>query len=133
MPTERPRTNWTLGTVAGPNTLTVTISGVGGDDQRDRRGRRAPRSDQGQHRLATVVASSSTPLVVRAVDQFNNPVPGIDVNWTASGGTLTSATTATGSSGNAQVTFTTDVLPATYTITAVTTGFAPVTFTLTGR
>ena len=31
------------------------------------------------------------------------------------------------------MTFTTDALPATYTITAVDDGFAPVTFTLTGR
>ena len=80
----------------------------------------------------TVVASSSTAFVVRAVDQFNNPVPGIAVNWTSSGGTLTPAATATGNSGNAQTTFTTDSLPAKYTITASTPGFAPVTFTLTG-
>jgi Bacterial Ig-like domain (group 1) len=129
----RAANDWTLGTTSGPNTLAVSIAGVsvtisatGSADAL--RGLIKVSTDS-----QTVVASSSTPFVVRAVDQFNNAVPGIAVNWTSSAGTLTPAATTTGNSGNAQTTFTTDSLPAKYTITASTPGFAPVTFTLTGR
>lgn len=128
----RTSNDWTLGTAAGPQTLTVSVDGVavtinatGAADAL--RGLIKVSTDS-----QTVVASSSTGIVVRAVDQFNNPVPGITVNWTSVGGTLTPATTTTGDGGNAQITFTTDAVPAKYTITATSPGFAPVVFTLTG-
>jgi hypothetical protein len=129
----RTSNDWTLGTTSGQNTVSVSAAGVAVTVT-------ATGAADALHGLIkvstdsqTVVASSSTSFVVRAVDQFSNPVPGIDVAWAATAGTLTPASTTTGNSGNAQVTFTTDVVPTVYTVTATATGFAPVTFTLTGK
>ena len=83
----RAANDWTLGTTSGPNTLTVSIAGAavtiiatGSADAL--RGLIKVSTDS-----QTVVASSSTAFAVRAVDQFNNPVPGIAVNWMSSAGT----------------------------------------------
>jgi hypothetical protein len=79
-----------------------------------------------------VVSGGAVQLIARAVDQFGNGVPGVTVTWTASGGSIAPASSATGSSGDAAVTFTTAATPATYTITAAAPGLQSVTFTLTG-
>lgn len=129
----RTSTDWTLGTAAGTNTLTasaagtvVTITATG-----------APDALRGLIKVSpdpqTVVATASTSFIVRAVDQFNNPIPGILVSWTTSAGTLSTSSATTGPSGNAQTTLTTDAAPTVYTVTAATAGFAPVTFTATSR
>ncbi len=76
---------------------------------------------------STVVAGASLILTARVTDAKGNPSVGSSVNWTTSGGTLTTSTTTTGSGGNAQT-----VLTATargrYTITATLPGKASVTF-----
>jgi Bacterial Ig-like domain (group 1) len=124
--------DWTLGTTSGTQTLTASITGVAVTISATA----APDVMRGLIKASldsqTVVSTASTSFTVRAVDQYNNPVPGIVVNWTANAGTLSAASTTTGDSGNAQVSFTTNAIPTHYTITAATAGFAPVTFTLTG-
>lgn len=124
--------DWTLGTASGPNTLTAAVSGVSVTITATA----SPDSVRGIIKASldsqTVVATASSSFIVRAVDRFNNPVPGITVNWTTSDGTLAATSTTTGLSGNAQVTLTTNQTPAVYTVTATAPGFAPVTFTLTG-
>ena len=123
---------WTLGTVSGANVLVVsvgtgvtTVTATGAPDSLRVLNKVSADS---QH----VVPAASMPLVVRAVDRFGNPVAGVVVTWTSTGGTIAPISTTTGNGGNAQVTFTADTIPAVYTITATTTGLAPVVFTLTG-
>jgi adhesin/invasin len=126
-------TDWTLGTAAGTNTLTATVAGAVVTITATG----APGALRGLTKASadpqTVVATASASFIVRAVDQFNNPIPGIVVDWTSSAGSLASTSSTTGTSGNAQTTLTTDAVPNVYTITATTSGFAPVTFTLIGR
>jgi hypothetical protein len=46
------------------------------------------------------------PLVVMTVDEFGNPVPGAQVEWTSDEGELSADTTDTGADGTASVTWT---------------------------
>ncbi|HTE47836.1 MAG TPA: Ig-like domain-containing protein [Gemmatimonadaceae bacterium] len=125
--------DWTIGTIAGANSLEATITGasvqalatgtadvfatltkVSGDSQQ-------------------VVSSASMALVVKAGDKYGNPAPGVTVSWTSSGGTLSpAATTTTGPTGNATITLVTGLTPATYTVTATAPGTAPILFTVKG-
>ncbi len=126
--------NWTLGTVAGIDSLTASIASgasavitatvnpgvlasltlVSGDGQQ------------------VVSGGATAALVVRAADQNGNPIANAIVNWTTSGGTLSTVSTATDATGMASVTLTTGATPATYTVTATSGSSSPVTFTITG-
>lgn len=80
-----------------------------------------------------VVAGASALLSVRLVDSFGNPVPGVTINWTVTGGgSLSEPTSITGSSGHADVVLVTSPTPATYAVTASAVGIVAVTFTITG-
>jgi adhesin/invasin len=103
--------SWTLGTVAGADTLVATVGSltplvfsatanpgdvaslvkVSGDAQ--------------------VVAAGTTaaPFIVKAEDTYGNAVPGVTVTWvTENGGELSTTTTVTGADGLAQNVFTVD-------------------------
>jgi adhesin/invasin len=69
-----------------------------------------------------LVAGASTFITVHAADSFGNAVPGVTINWTASGGTLNPVTSTTGTTGNASVVFGTSTTPATYSVTATAPG-----------
>jgi len=75
-----------------------------------------------------LVAGASTLLSVRVVDSFGNRVPGIQVNWAASGGSLSTTSSTTGSAGNADVVFMTGTAPASYSVTATAPGLTPISF-----
>jgi adhesin/invasin len=127
-------TLWTLGTVAGVDTLDATVASgasvkigavgtaaamtalviVGGNSQ--------------------VIASGTTsqPLVVEAVDVFGNAVANVSVAWAATGGTLSASSTTTNASGLTSVMLTTVPPANTYTITATGNLLSTVNFTLTG-
>jgi hypothetical protein len=79
-----------------------------------------------------VVAGSSTLLTVKATDKSGNVVQGVSVAWTTTGGALTTATTVTGSSGKADVVFSTDGTPKSYTVTATVAGIGALTFKVVG-
>lgn len=126
---------WTLGTSAGLDSLTaslpngttavITATAAAG-------GVSALNIASGD---AQVVAAGSTtlPLVVRAIDQFGNPVANANITWSAVGGGSLSATSGTtDASGQAQVTFTTDALPASYSVSASIGQNISVTFTVSG-
>jgi hypothetical protein len=84
---------------------------------------------------SATISGASTLLTVRATDKGGNPVPGVTVTWTASGGSLTLQQTKTGASGNADVVFTAGSIggPATvYTVTAAAQGIGSVSFKVTG-
>ncbi len=84
---------------------------------------------------SATVTGSSTLLTVRTTDKGGNPVPGVKITWTASGGSLTLSQSTTGSSGNADVVFTAGSpgSPATvYTVTAAAQGIGSVSFKVSG-
>lgn len=74
------------------------------------------------------------PLVVEVLNQQNAPLQGITVQWSIAGpGTLSSASTTTGSNGRAQVNVTAGSTPGTITVTASVAGLPAVSFTLQSR
>ena len=84
---------------------------------------------------SATVSGSSILLTARATDKGGNPVPGVTVTWTASGGSLTLSQTTTGATGNADVVFTAGSIGAptkVYTITAAAQGIGSVSFKVTG-
>src|SRR5262245_32685562 len=84
---------------------------------------------------SATVSGSSTLLTVRATDKGGNPVPGVTVTWTATGGALTLTQSTTGATGNADVVFTAGSIggpPAVYTVTAAAQGIGSVSFKVTG-
>ncbi len=74
-----------------------------------------------------------TPLQVRAVDAFENVVPGATVTWSAPAGTLDPAASTTDAEGLASTTYTLPTAPGPVTITASVPGVEPVVFTATAR
>jgi adhesin/invasin len=76
---------------------------------------------------STVVAGASLLLTVRVTDIGGNAVPGTSVTWMSSAGTLSSTTTTTGASGNAEVALSTTARGS-YTVTATVPGIGTVTF-----
>ena len=84
---------------------------------------------------SATVSGASILLTARATDKGGNPVPGVTVTWTASGGSLTRSQTTTGATGNADVVFTAGSIGAAtkvYTITAAAQGIGSVSFKVTG-
>jgi len=126
---------WTLGTVAGVDSLTAQLSNgasaiitataapssvasltiMSGDNQ-------------------SVSAGSTTDaLVVKAVDQFGNAIPDTGITWSSpSGGSLSAELTMTDASGQAHVTLATDPSVSSYSVTA-TAGSVSVSFTVTAQ
>ena len=75
-----------------------------------------------------------SPLVVRVTDEEGNPVEGVAVGWSAQGGgSVSAATTTSGSNGQASVQRTLGDQPGVQTTTATASGLqgSPVTFTST--
>lgn len=131
-------TTWTLGTASGSQTAqaalagaagspvgfsataspgpAVTLSKAGGDDQRGV--------------LNTALAD---PLQAKVADQFGNGVPGVDVNWSAVGGNVSSGTVPTNGSGISPVGVTLGGTAGPVTITAIAGGLtgSPLTFNAT--
>lgn len=98
---------WTLGTTAGPNTLTVTVSGLP-PLTITANGTAGPPSKivvvSGGSQSAAALASLAAPVVVKVTDQYSNGVAGQPVSFTvtAGGGSLSgSATATTDASGSA--------------------------------
>lgn len=124
--------HWTLGTVAGPDTLIATTSDSATSIITATAVADAPASIVEVSGDAQDLAAGAAPaaLVVKAVDKYGNVVPGATVTWTASAGvTVDSSTTTTDVGGLARVVPTVAAVPGTYTITASVPGIAPVIFT----
>lgn len=81
------------------------------------------------------VSGASTLITVRATDKGGNPVPGVTINWSSTGGSLTLLQSKTGASGNADVVFTAGSIgaaAAVYTVTAAAPGIGSVSFKVSG-
>jgi Bacterial Ig-like domain (group 1) len=126
---------WTLGTVAGVDSLTAQLAGgasviitaaaapssvtsltiMSGDNQ------------------SVAAGSTTAPMIVKAVDQFGNAVPGTGITWSsASGGALSAELTITDASGQAHVTLATDPSVSAYSVTAAAAN-ASVSFTVSAQ
>lgn len=122
---------WTLGDSIGLNTL-AAVSGDGSISMHAV-GTAGPAA--GVARVSadsvSVVAGGTVSIVARAVDVKGNPVSGVTLTFQASAGSLSIATTTTGTSGNGETAFITPATPGAYTVTATLPGQASVIFHIT--
>lgn len=79
-----------------------------------------------------VIAGASTLLSVRVTDRVGNPVSGVTVAWTATGGSLSTASSTSGASGAVETTFTSPAAPGASLVTASVAGIGSVVFHVTG-
>jgi adhesin/invasin len=125
--------NWTLSDTVRTNTLSAGITGAAVVITANTIAAAPSSVVKISPDSSAVVAGSLQALTARAVDRFGNGVAGVTVNWTSSGGgSLSAASTVTGSNGNATENFTTGTTPGTYLITASVPGQASVTFKVVG-
>jgi hypothetical protein len=125
---------WTLGTVAGVDSLKASLaSGASAVVSATASAGSASAMRITAGGTQTVAAGSQTaPLVVQVVEQFANPVANATVAWAVTGGGSLSATSSTtDSTGTTSVVLTTDPAAAGYQVTATTSSLSPVTFTIT--
>jgi plastocyanin len=131
-------TSWTLGTVSGPQQTAATLSGgslttftataapdaaitlskAGGDNQ-----------------TGTIGTPLATPVQAKVSDQFGNGVAGVNVAWSASGGTVSAGAIPTNVAGISpvQVTLGATAGPVTITATADPLSGSPLTFNATAQ
>jgi adhesin/invasin len=127
--------HWTLGTVAGADSLQALVGGavwvdVGATAQP---GAVASLQKVSGDQQNVPDGSTSAPIVVEALDQYGNVVPNATITWMdENGGALSTTSTTTDSSGKATVTLATDQAPETYTIVAED-GSVQVTFVVTSN
>ncbi|NDD63680.1 MAG: hypothetical protein EBZ36_06855 [Acidobacteria bacterium] len=129
--------SWTLGTTAGANTLTATITGLA-PVTFTATGVAGPASqlaiNAGNNQTALVGAAVAILPSVVVRDANSNPVSGVTVTFSvgAGGGSITGATATSNSSGIASVgSWTLGAVAGTNTLVATSQGLAPVTFTAT--
>ena len=101
------RAVWTLGTVAGENTVTARGDGMPAVTFAATAEPGAPAALEkvsGDAQPGTTGQTLPDPLVLRVTDAFGNPVGGISVGWTATGGggQLSPASTTTNAAGVAE-------------------------------
>lgn len=125
---------WTLGTTAGPQSLTVSVANIAtGVTFRAVATPGAPaRLDvvPGAGAAGTVGSALDPAPRVRVSDQYGNPVPGATVTFTPSAGSVAAATVAAGADGVARADWTLGPTPGPQTLTAAT-GTLTATFTAT--
>jgi plastocyanin len=87
----------------------------------------------GNAQTGVINTALAQPLVAMVTDEFGNGVAGVDVNWAATGATLSASTDVTGTGGVSEVTVTLGGTAGPVTITAESAGLqgSPVTFTAT--
>ena len=131
---------WTLGTVAGTDSMTVSVGSLTPTTVVATATPDAPAAltiVAGNGQTATVDAMLSTTLEVKVTDQYGNVVPSAVVNWTDdSGGTFSTTSTLTDLNGIAQVQYTLGPTPGPEDVVAsITVAGTPMTtsFTETGN
>ena len=132
-------TSATLGSSGGVNTFTATVTGLTGSPVTfNATAAKNIVLNSGNNQTASAGHSLSVPLVIKVTDNANNPVSGIQVNWSVilggTGATVSSSSTFTDASGLAQVTATLGNVAGANSFRATVTGLtgSPVTFNATG-
>src|SRR5262245_49700156 len=131
--------SWTLGTTAGPNSLTATAATLAGSPLSFTATATTGNAssiaiDAGDGQSATVGAAVTAPPAVIVRDQFNNPVAGVAVTFAVAsgGGSVTGATQTTNAAGVAAVgSWTLGTTPGPNSLVANSGGLSPVSFTAT--
>jgi hypothetical protein len=129
-------TGWTLGSVAGPNTLSATVNGLA-PVQFTATAIPVPASitiQAGNQQTAPVGNPVPIPPSVMVRDAAGNPLAGVTVTFAvlSGGGSVTGGAAVTAANGVAQVgSWTLGANPGTNTLTATVTGLPAVTFTAT--
>ena len=128
--------SWTLGPLAGSQTAQATLAGAAGSPQTFTAsavvGEAASLEEAGGNgQSAAINTPLPNPVQAKVKDEFGNGVPGVNVNWTATGGTVSAATVASGADGVSSVNVTAGASPGPITIIAAADGLAgsPLTFT----
>ena len=127
---------WTIGTVPGAQTLSVTTGGVSDaavfTATANVGAPAAVASRAGNSQTAIAGSAVTTALAVRVADVFDNPVPGVSVSFVTTFGTgsITGSPATTNAQGIATAgTWTLGSLVGTKTVTATVAGLTPVVFT----
>jgi plastocyanin len=129
---------WTLGTVAGSQTAIATLTGAAGSPVIFS-ATAAPGAATslakagGDNQTGQVGAPLPAPVQAKAADQFGNGVPGVNVAWAATGGTVSAAAMPTDGSGVSAINVTAGGTagPITITATAGNLTGSPLTFNAT--
>ncbi len=131
-------TTWTIGTTAGPNTLTATAINIP-PLTFNATGEPGPAASlqvaAGNNQSVRVGSPVPIAPAVQAVDQFQNPVAAVPVIFavTAGGGTVVDAAPITNTQGVAAAgAWVLGLFSADHRLTATAPNLAPVTFTATG-
>ena len=127
---------WVLGSTVG--TQTVTASVVGRDSLRVTFQAGAEAAEparleyvSGDAQTTAVGTAVPDPLVVRALDQFGNPVAGVEIDWEAESGSVDPGSSLTGPTGEAQASWVLGSSTGAHTARALSGNLAgsPITFT----
>jgi len=132
--------SWTLGTVAGANTLSATATGLSGSPvtftatgTADAPSQVTISAGDGQSAIAGQAVAVAPAVLVR--DQFNNPVAGVTVSFavTGGGGSVTGASPVSNGSGVATVgSWTLGPTVGANALSATVSGLTPASFSATG-
>jgi hypothetical protein len=120
--------NWTVGDTAGVNSLNASSNGASVAIVATTVGGAASALVKVSPDSQSVVAGGTMLLTAQTIDRFGNPSAKVAVSWSATDGSLSAASTITGSTGDAVANFTTPTTPGTYFVTASVQGSASVTF-----
>ena len=127
--------SWVLGPAAGANTLEATSVGISGSVVFTATALAgAPTSLEyvsGDAQTATAGTTLAVDYAVRLLDGGGNPVPGVPVSWSVSGGGSITATSSSDASGIAVATRVLGTTAGTQTASASFGGLTPVEFTAT--
>jgi plastocyanin len=129
---------WTLGTVSGSQTAHATLSGASGSPVSftATAGPDAAATlarGGGNEQSGAINTQLAAPVQAKVADRFGNGVPGVEVGWAATGGTVSAGTVATDAAGISGVSVTLGGTAGLITITATSgnlTG-SPLTFNAT--
>src|SRR5207248_854466 len=121
--------SWTLGTTAGPNTLTATAAGLADSPVTfQAQGTAGPAATlakfSGDNQVGQVGTALATPHTVLVTDAHGNPVPNVTIAWAAAsgGGSVNPTSSATDAAGHASTTRTLGPTPGAQPTSARATG-----------
>jgi len=135
--------NWTLGSVSGSQTAQATVAGASGSPVTFSASALAGAAATlakagGDGQTGELNALLGAPVQAKVTDEFGNAVAGTDVNWSATGASVSAATVASNGSGISQVSVTLGGIAGPITITAESNGLtaspltgSPLTFNAT--
>ena len=128
------RAEWTLGTAAGLNEVSVRSGNLlpatfSARAAPDRAATLSPQTDDKQSGRVSTVAPM--PMAVLAKDRFGNAAPGVLVSFAADAGSVEKTSVATDSLGVASTSYTLPPVPGTAVVTASVSEIPPVSFTVT--